>query len=109
MTTVNLDDLGEELLRTAAGGPAGRAARRLEQAGEGGFSQSLLALLGGQGLGEHESPASASLQVLRGRIRFRAAGDETVLRAGDHLALPPLRHAVDAIDDTVLLLTVAPG
>ncbi len=106
MEPTDLDELGTELLRLAGDAPAGRAARQLPVAGEGAFTQTVLAITAGQELAEHDAPASASLQALRGRARFVAEDAATELSAGQVLVIPPSRHRVQAVDGVVLLLTV---
>lgn len=67
----------------------------------------LMTILAGGGLAEHASPTAATLHVLRGRVRLYA-GDEAewFVSAGQLVAIPPDRHAVDALEDSVILLTV---
>jgi quercetin dioxygenase-like cupin family protein len=78
----------------------------------------LIAMRAGTRLAEHESPPAASFHVVTGSARLYAADPvpdgtpaEWVVSAGQVVAIPPQRHGVDAIDDTVVLLTVslAPG
>lgn len=67
----------------------------------------LMTILAGGGLAEHASPAAATLHVLRGRVRLHAGEEaEWFVSAGQLVAIPPDRHAVDAIEDSVILLTV---
>lgn len=68
--------------------------------------QIVLALIGGQALGEHESPGEATLHVLLGRVRLHAADDSAEAAAGDFLVIPPVRHDLAAIEDSVVLLSV---
>ena len=58
-------------------------------------------------LGEHESPGEATLQVMEGQVVLRADGDEWEVGVGDHVVLPPQRHDLAALADSVVLLTVA--
>ncbi|MEO7069100.1 MAG: LuxR family transcriptional regulator [Nostocoides sp.] len=68
----------------------------------------LMAILAGSGLGEHASPPAATLHVLRGRVRLHAGDtDAWLVHAGQVVPVPPDRHAVDALEDSVILLTVA--
>ncbi len=68
----------------------------------------LMAILAGGGLAEHASPPAATLHVLRGRVRLYAGTErEWFVSTGEVVAIPPERHAVDALDDSVFLLTVA--
>jgi len=105
---VNLPRAAADLLRSARASSARRAARTLIPGAGTPLKQSLLALVGGQSLADHESPTAATLQVISGAVRLTAGGhDDIELHAGDHAAIPPLRHGLDAIDDAVVLLTVA--
>jgi quercetin dioxygenase-like cupin family protein len=70
----------------------------------------LMGFVEGGELGEHESPAAATFHVLSGRARLHAGEDqEWVVDAGCLVAIPPERHAVTALSDCVILLTVALG
>ncbi|NEK59284.1 LuxR family transcriptional regulator [Geodermatophilus sabuli] len=104
--TTDLDELATVLLDRAAGSPARRAAESLHPFGAG-LRQTLLALLSGAELAEHEAPGAASLQVLRGRVRLIAGDDGVDLGPGQLAPIPPRRHGVRALEDAVVLLTVA--
>ena len=70
----------------------------------------LMGLTAGTGLAEHDPPDGATLHIVSGRARLFVAGEggrEWLLEDGDHVAIPHARHGVDAVSDTVLLLTVA--
>lgn len=67
----------------------------------------LMAILAGSSLGEHNAPPAATLQVLSGRARLQADGQETRLEAGQLTEIPPVRHDLSADEDTVAILTVA--
>lgn len=69
--------------------------------------QTLIALTAGTVLGEHESPGEATLQVIEGRVVVRADSDQWEVGVGDHAVLPPQRHDLAALADSVVLLTVA--
>lgn len=102
----NLPAAATELLDQARGSRAGRAARTLIPGGHAPLKQTLLALVTGQSLAEHDAPTAAALQVLVGRVRLVAGDEELYLGAGDHAAVPPMRHHLDSVDDAVVLLTV---
>lgn len=107
---VNLSDAADELVRSATTSRAGRAGRTLIPGAGAPLKQVLLALAGGQALADHESPAAATLQVLRGVVRLTGGGqDGRELHVGDLVAIPPVRHGLEALDDAVVLLTVAQG
>jgi quercetin dioxygenase-like cupin family protein len=94
-----------DLLAQAHRHPSRRAARTLVS----GTSQrvTLIALTGGTDMAEHDAPPAATLHVLTGRIRLHTKESEWVLGPGDLAAVPPQRHGLTALDDTVVLLTVA--
>jgi quercetin dioxygenase-like cupin family protein len=109
MDPTSLDELVAELFDRARQSPSGRAAHNLLAGREHPLSQTVIAILAGHGLGEHDSPGEATVQVLRGRVRFTAGSDSCELAAGDFLPIPPERHSVAADEDSVLLLTVVKG
>ena len=70
--------------------------------------QTLVALVGGHSLGEHQNPDESTLHVLHGRVRLHV-GDETWEgEQDDFVQIPPERHDVEALEDSAVLLTVAP-
>lgn len=101
--------IADELQEAAGAAPAGRAARSLPVPPGGGLRQTVLALVAGARLQEHESPGAATLQVLRGRVRLAADVDRWELGELDLLAIPARRHGLEALTDAVVLLTVATG
>jgi hemoglobin len=102
---ISLDTLASELLDTAAAG--GRASRTLHGGHDHTLRQTLIGLPAGQSLAEHDNPGEATLYVLRGRVRLHVDDEAWEARHGDMLILPDARHSLDALDDTVVLLTVA--
>lgn len=102
----SLTDLATELLAKARQGHSGRAAHTVYGGHEHGLRQTLIALAAGHELGEHESPDEATLQVLDGRVRLTDSHDAWEGGVGDHIAIPPDRHALAAVEDAVVLLTV---
>jgi quercetin dioxygenase-like cupin family protein len=85
---------------------SGRAAQTLTGGADRALRQTLLALLAGARLDEHESPGEATLLVLSGCVVLRASADEATLTAGMHVAIPESRHSVEALEDSAVLLTV---
>lgn len=69
--------------------------------------QTVIALRGGSRLSEHENPGEATVQVLHGRVELTAGQDTWNGLPGDLLVVPDSRHALEAIEDSVVLLTVA--
>jgi|SRR3954451_5824561 quercetin dioxygenase-like cupin family protein len=103
---VDLTALADELLAKAATARARRASRTLAHPIDG-LRQTVMALLAGTDLGEHEGPGPASLQVLRGQVRIVAGNGSAPLRAGQIAPMPMQRHSLHADEDSVVLLSVA--
>jgi quercetin dioxygenase-like cupin family protein len=107
MNATSLTALATEQLTKASAASSGRAAVTVHGGHEHDLRQTLIALVEGRSLGEHNAPGEATLQVLSGRVRL-TSGDETVECAdGDHLVIPPAPHDLAALTDAVVLLTVA--
>lgn len=105
---VNLAQAGQALLEQARAATNGHASQLLV----GGEHQRavLMALTRGSSLSEHESPAAATFQVVTGQARLYAVdGPQWSVSAGEVVAIPPARHGVTAVEDCVILLTVALG
>lgn len=104
----HLDTLADELLTAARTASSGRAARSIRKGRELALHQTVLALAKDHGLGDHVAPGEATLHVLVGRValRWEPEEQEIVLAAGDWIDLPQARHALDALTDAVVLLTV---
>ncbi|HZV25027.1 MAG TPA: LuxR family transcriptional regulator [Acidothermaceae bacterium] len=88
-------------------GSSGRAARTLTGGADRMLRQTLIGILAGATLDEHENPGEATLQVLSGRVVLRTSTDETTLTAGTHVAIPDSRHSVEALENSAILITVA--
>lgn len=107
MTQQSLTQLSEQHLDTARGAASGRSAVTVYGGQEHDLRQTLIALVAGAKLHDHESPGEATLQVLSGQVRLTAGDDSWEADAGDHVVIPPVRHGLEAVTDTVVLLTVA--
>lgn len=107
MDTVSLTNLTEEHLAKAREHQAGRSAVTVYGGHEHALRQTLIVLLAGRRLGEHESPGEATLQVLEGRVVLHAGARTWEGEAGDHVAIPGTRHDLEAVVDSAVLLTVA--
>src|SRR3954451_9651844 len=90
--------------RTAS---SGRSAHTVCGGHERMLRQTLVALRAGSNLEEHENPGEATLQVLHGRVTLVAGEVRTNGSPGDLMFVPDSRHALEAVEDSVVLLTVA--
>jgi quercetin dioxygenase-like cupin family protein len=104
---VSLTSLVAEHLGLAGHAPSGRSAHTVYGGHARTLRQTLIALIAGRRLDEHENPGEATLQVLHGRIRLTSGTVASEGAAGDLLTIPDARHALEALEDAVVLLTVA--
>jgi quercetin dioxygenase-like cupin family protein len=107
MTTMSLSTLATRELERARVSAAGRSAATVYGSHGHTLRQTMIALTSGATLAEHESPGEATLHVISGHVRLDAGDDSWEGRAGDLIIIPPARHALAALADAVVLLTVA--
>jgi quercetin dioxygenase-like cupin family protein len=106
MESISLSNLAAEKLAEARETKSGRAAHTLHGGHTHELRQTVMALLAGHELGEHDSPGQASLQVLQGHVHLTAGADSWDGKAGDYVVIPPQRHSLQAVEDSVIMLTV---
>ena len=107
MEKFSLTALARRQLEAARGVSSGRSATTVYGGHEHTLRQTVIALTAGQSLDEHENPGEATVHVLTGRIRLTAGDTAWVGSPGDLIIVPNDRHALEAIQDAVVLLTVA--
>ena len=107
MESTSLDALVTDKLAEAKQAHSGRAAHTIYGGGTKTLRQTLVALRGGQALAEHDSPGESTLQVLRGHVKLTAGDKAWEGKAGELVVIPETRHALEALEDSVILLTVA--
>lgn len=107
MLKSSLTALAREQLKLAKTSPNGRSASTVYGGHEHVLRQTVIALISGERLSEHENPGEATLHVLLGRVRLGASGDAWEGSAGDLIIVPDSRHDLEALEDAVVLLTVA--
>ncbi len=109
MTHISLIALGGELQPETEASPTGLARRLVKQ--DGAFKQLAIRLSAGGSLPDHENPGEATLLVLDGIVRFVEVGSGTVyeLRTGDLFTVPNARHRVEAVEESLLLLSFVVG
>jgi quercetin dioxygenase-like cupin family protein len=107
MEKLSLDAVAREQVKRAAAAASGRSAETVYGGHEHALRQTVLALTAGSALDEHESPGEATVQVLSGRVRLTAGRSAWEGRTGDLLVVPNARHALAAVEDSAILLTVS--
>lgn len=107
MDNISLTALARQHLAAARDVYSGRSAHTVYGGHHHTLRQTLIALTAGASLADHESPGEATLQVLYGRVRLTSPDTSADGRTGDHLVIPATRHGLHAVDDCVVLLTVA--
>ena len=103
-----LDDLAVTVLDRARRSGSGHSAELVIH--DGVLRQTVMALRAGAELAEHDAPPAATLQLLRGRVRVLKRGQLAEdLDVGGLLSLTCSRHSVQALEDSVFLLTTVSG
>lgn len=107
MQKESLTALARHQLEAARSASSGRSAHTLYGGHEHVLRQTLIALRAGINLDEHENPGEATIQVLRGRVTLIAGKTRWNGSPGDLIVIPDSRHSLEAVEDSVVLLTVA--
>jgi len=107
MRKMSLQALARDQLERASRSSSGRSAKTVWGGHEHVLRQTLIAMTTDAALSEHENPGEATIQVVSGRVRLDADGHQWEGRQGDLLLVPKARHALVALENSVVLLTVA--
>ena len=107
MQKFSLDAIVREQAKRASAASSGRSAETVFGGHEHMLRQTVIVLTAGSALDEHENPGEATIQVLRGRVRLTAGQVAWEGRTGDFLIVPDARHALHAIENSAILLTVS--
>jgi len=108
MDHVSLIELADEHVRAAANSSSGRSSRTIHGGSDHRLRQTLMALAAGRILDEHENPGEATLQVLHGSVRLTSGDQLWDGGPGSYVVIPAGRHALEALTDCAVLLTVVP-
>ncbi len=103
--TFNVEQRAEALLQQARDKSAGRAAHHLSGGPGSTMTHTVIALVEGATLAEHENPGEATLLVLSGDIRLDSQSGSVEGHQGDLLIIPPERHSLVALTDSAVMLT----
>ena len=107
MQKFSLQAMARELLEGARDASGGRAAATVIGRQEKVLRQTVIAMVKGATLAEHQNPGEASVHVPAGRVRLAAGGHSWEGRLGDLLVVPDSSHSLEALEDSAVLLTVA--
>jgi quercetin dioxygenase-like cupin family protein len=105
---VSLDATAREQLEVARRSDSKRAATTIVGGHEYLMRQTVMALLAGATMAEHENPGEATVLVIQGRVEITAGDDTWEARTGDFIEIPRVRHALHALEDSAVLLTAVP-
>jgi quercetin dioxygenase-like cupin family protein len=106
MQKTSLTALARHELEAASRAPSGRSAKTIYGGHEHQLRQTLIALRAGQSLGEYENPGEATVLVVAGRVIVHCGQDSWSGWNSDLIILPPAAHRIEAVEDSVVLLTV---
>ena len=107
MDKVSLTALGRQHLAAAHDAHSGRSAHTVYGGHQHTLRQTLIALTAGTSLDDHDSPGGGHDPGVTRRVRLTSPDTSGDGRRGDHLIIPSTRHGLHAVDDCVVLLTVA--
>ena len=107
MRKLYLDALARQQLELASASTSGRAGHTVVGGHENLLRQTLIALLAGRVLSEHSPSNEATLEVRSGRVRLVVGDDSWDGRRGDLLIVPAAPYSLEALQNSVVLLTVA--
>lgn len=107
MDALTLTELAEELIAKARASSAQRSGHTIHGGRDHHLRQTVVGIAAGGELAEHESPDEATLQVISGRVTITAGEDTWEGGPGAYVVIPPMRHRLDALEDSAIMLTVA--
>jgi quercetin dioxygenase-like cupin family protein len=103
-----LIDLREALTELHGLAPDGQNRGAITLVKQGGLSVVLTHLHAGGVIAEHSAPGTTTVQVLDGQVNIQVGDDTLEVPAGGLIAFDArVRHSVEAIEDSTLLLTLA--
>jgi quercetin dioxygenase-like cupin family protein len=107
MELISLSRLADEHLVKAGESRQGRSSHTVVGGRDRSLRHLLLALKAGEVLADHEAPGEATVLVLSGRVTLGTSTDEATVSAMELLEIPDERHNLRALEDSVVVLTVA--
>lgn len=107
MQKTSLTALARHQLKIAMNASSGRSAKTVYGGHEHSLRQTVVALRAGQTLAEHQNPGEATVYVIHGRILLATDDASWSGWLGDLIIVPDALHSVEALEDSVILVTVA--
>lgn len=107
MEKSSLIALARTQLDAARRASSGRSAKTVHGGHEKVLRQTVVALCAGRVTDDSENPGEATVHVLTGRIRLTTGSTSWDGSAGDLIIVPATRSSIRAVEDSVVLLTVA--
>ena len=107
MQRISLVALARQQLDGARRAGGGHTADTVFGGRENVLRQTVIGMVKGASLAEHENPGEATVHVLLGRVRLSSGELSWEARSGDMIFVPDARHSLEALEDSAVLLTVA--
>lgn len=107
MQKISIEALARQQLKAAGDSPSGRAADTVFGGHEKTLRQTVIGMLQGAVLGEHDNYDDSTIYVLQGRVQLTVGEVSWIARTGNLLIVPQARHSIEAVEDSALLITIA--
>jgi quercetin dioxygenase-like cupin family protein len=107
MQKISLEALARQQMKLAATAGGRHTADTVYGGHEKVLRQTVIGMVAGARLAEHENPGEATALILHGRVRLSVADLSWEAGRGDLLIMPENRHSLAALEDSAVLLTVA--